>query len=185
MINAQMYATNCLIANNTFPGAMFDGGTSDKPEVLSSCTIADNVCEKMFISTSTEGATEAVNCIFAGNRNASGQARNLWYTSDAYNKIRLQNCLIGSGRNPAVAPPYEEVNTVTNDIAGFVKGKGRDYYALRYSSPARGKGLVQDWMADATDIREDPAFPRLRDGKVDIGCYQCWLDPVGLWFSIR
>ena len=27
--------------------------------------------------------------------------------------------------------------------------------------------------------------PRLRDGKVDIGCYQCWLDPVGLWFSIR
>ena len=104
MINAQMYATNCLIANNTFPGAMFDGGTSDKPEVLSSCTIADNVCEKMFISTSTEGATEVVNCIFAGNRNASGQARNLWYTSDAYNKIRLQNCLIGSGRNPAVAP---------------------------------------------------------------------------------
>ena len=74
---------------------------------------------------------------------------------------------------------------MTNDIAGFVKGKGRDYYALRYSSPARGKGLVQDWMADATDIREDPAFPRLRDGKVDIGCYQCWLDPVGLWFSIR
>ena len=185
MINAWMYATNCLIANNTFPGAMFDGGTSDKPEVLSGCTIADNVCEKMFISTSTEGATEVVNCIFAGNRNASGQARNLWYTSDAYNKIRLQNCLIGSGRNPAVAPPYEEVNTVTNDIAGFVKGEGRDRYALRYSSPARGKGLVQDWMADATDIREDPACPRLRDGKVDIGCYQCWLDPVGFSFSIR
>ena len=74
---------------------------------------------------------------------------------------------------------------MTNDIAGFVKGKGRDYYALRYSSPARGKGLVQDWMTDALDIRQDPACPRLRDGKVDIGCYQCWLDPVGLWFSIR
>ncbi len=185
MINAYMYATNCLIANNTFPGAMFDGGTSEKPEVLSSCTIADNVCEKMFISTSTEGATEVVNCIFAGNRNASGEARNLWYTSDAYNKIRLQNCLIGSGRNPAVAPPYEEVNTVTNDNAKFVKDGSRDAYALKRSSPAIGKGLIQDWMTDALDIRKDPAFPRLRDGAVDIGCYQCWLDPVGLWFSIR
>ena len=185
MVPDGLAATNCLVANNTFPGAIFNGGTSSKPTSLVNCTIADNVCEKMFISTSTEGATKVVNCIFAGNRNASGTPRNLWYTSDAYNKIRLQNCLIGSGRNPAVAPPYAEVNTVTNDIAGFVKGNGRDYYALKYFSPARGKGLVMDWMTDALDIREDPAFPRLRDGKVDIGCYQCWLDPVGLWFSIR
>ena len=57
--------------------------------------------------------------------------------------------------------------------------------ALKYFSPARGKGVVMDWMTDALDIRQDPAFPRLRDGAVDIGCYQCWLDPVGLWFSIR
>ena len=45
--------------------------------------------------------------------------------------------------------------------------------------------MVQDWMADALDIRQDAAFPRLRDGLVDIGCYQCWLDPIGLTFSIR
>ena len=39
--------------------------------------------------------------------------------------------------------------------------------------------------ADATDIRADSAYPRLRDGNVDIGCYQCWLDPVGLVFSVK
>ena len=39
-------------------------------------------------------------------------------------------------------------------------------------------------MMDATDIRGE-GFPRLRDGTVDIGCYQCWLDPVGTVFIIR
>ena len=64
-------------------------------------------------------------------------------------------------------------------------GDGPDKYALKRSSPARGKGLVQGWMADELDIRQDPAFPRLRDGKVDVGCYQCWLNPIGFWFSVQ
>jgi hypothetical protein len=183
MVTCGTCATNCLVANNTFPGAMFEGGTSAKPVVLSNCTIADNVLTKMFISATTEGATEAVNCIFVVNRNASGTARNLWYDSSA-NKIHLQNCLVGSGRQTAAAPTYE-ANTVTNDNARFVGGDGSDRYALKRSSPAVGKGLVQDWMADATDIREDEAYPRLRDGSVDIGCYQCWLDPIGFKFSIK
>ena len=173
-----------LVGCEIFGNRAINGG-GVAGSICESCTIADNLCEKMFISTSTEGATEVVNCIFAGNRNASGEARNLWYDKATYNKIRLQNCLIGSGRNPAVAPPYEEANTVTNDNAKFVKDGSRDAYALKRSSPAIGKGLIQDWMTDVTDIRQDPACPRLRDGKVDIGCYQCWLDPVGMWFSIR
>ena len=53
---------------------------------------------------------------------------------------------------------------------------------MKQKSPLVGKGLVLDWMADATDFAGNP---RLRDGKVDIGCYQCWLDPVGIVFSLR
>jgi hypothetical protein len=52
------------------------------------------------------------------------------------------------------------------------------------TSPLRGLGLREEWMADATDIRGE-GFPRLRDGAVDIGCYQCWIMPVGTVLSIR
>jgi hypothetical protein len=27
--------------------------------------------------------------------------------------------------------------------------------------------------------------PRLRDGKVDIGAFQCWLDPVGFFLKVQ
>ena len=58
-------------------------------------------------------------------------------------------------------------------------------FALKLSSPAvKKEGLVDAWMSSATDLR-GPGYPRLRDGKVNIGCYQCWLDPVGLAVTIR
>ena len=43
----------------------------------------------------------------------------------------------------------------------------------------------QDWMVDACDIRRDDRYARLRDGKVDIGCYQCWLEPAGTLLLLR
>jgi len=61
-------------------------------------------------------------------------------------------------------------------------------YSLRLSSPLVGRGAVADWMTDAYDLRgtaDDGKYLRLRDGAVDIGCYQCWLDPVGMTFTIR
>jgi len=42
--------------------------------------------------------------------------------------------------------------------------------------------LLLDWMENGTDLL---GKPRLRDGKVDVGCYQCWLDPIGTVFSVR
>ena len=124
----------------------------------------------------------AVNSIFVGNKTEAGMANDMNFPSESASCFALTNCLVGSGRQ-AVAPGYE-VNTVTSDVPCFVKGDGPDRYALKHSSPARGKGLVQEWMVDALDIRQDGAFPRLRDGSVDIGCYQCWLDPIGFWLRI-
>ena len=97
--------------------------------------------------------------------------------------VTLNTCLIGPGRSTQKL--REETGTITAQSAGFAKVRGHEWYEPKYTSPARGKGMVQEWMTNALDIRKDPAFPRLRDGKVDLGCYQCWLDPVGLWFSIR
>ena len=61
-------------------------------------------------------------------------------------------------------------------------GRGECPYTPKCFSPLRERGMVLDWMAEATDLAGNP---RLRDGKVDIGCYQCWLDPIGFSLSIR
>ena len=81
---------------------------------------------------------------------------------------------------------YSETRTVTADNACFNGKSATDPYEIKYSSPARGAGKLLDWMtADSTDIRANPAYPRLRDGKPDIGCYQCWIDSVALRITIR
>ena len=184
LMNTGLWATNCLFANNIVPGGIFSCDGRSKVS-LANCTIADNISESTFVSMHPTSRVNVVNCIFSGNRTVAGAARDLWY--DTANKcisnITISSCLIGPSR-PAV-PLGSESALVTNVFAGFVKDGSRDAYALKHTSPARGKGMVQDWMAGALDIRQDEACPRLRDGLVDIGCYQCWLDPVGLWFSIR
>ena len=90
--------------------------------------------------------------------------------------------MIGSGRQSV--PVQSETDTVTGDDPKFIADGSRDSYALGSRSPARAKGLVQDWMANATDIRGD-GYPRLRDGIVDIGCYQFWLPIPGFTLIFR
>ena len=41
-----------------------------------------------------------------------------------------------------------------------------------------------DWMTTGTDIRGE-GYSRLRDGVVDIGCYQCLLQPIGFVIGIK
>jgi hypothetical protein len=67
-----------------------------------------------------------------------------------------------------------------------IEASPEDPYALTLKSPCVRDyhGQVQEWMATATDIRGE-GFPRLRDGRVDIGCYQCWLCPLGMSMIIR
>jgi hypothetical protein len=61
-------------------------------------------------------------------------------------------------------------------------------YSLRHNSPLRGRGRVCDWMIGAYDLRgdaDDGKYLRLRDEVVDIGCYQCWLNPVAMRVIVR
>ena len=184
LLNYGLYATNCLIANNTAASGIFNCADT-KSVKLTNCTITGNRAENTFINFEENSSVVVVNSLFSGNQKADGTAYDMSYDADnAYlSALSFENCLIGPLR-PSV-PPGAEVNTVTSSVPGFVGRNGPDRYALKYSSPARGKGLVQNWMTNALDIRQDSACPRLRNGAVDIGCYQCWLDPVGLWFSIR
>jgi hypothetical protein len=67
--------------------------------------------------------------------------------------------------------------------AGNLKflGNGEHPYTPRLTSVLREAGKVLDWMEDSVDIAGNP---RLRDGKVDIGAYQCWIMPKGFVITV-
>ena len=181
LVKSYGFFTNCLFAGNRVTTLI--AHTSAKHSVFSNCTFADN-CYKNATSgfIGPTNTLTLINCIFARNRNQSGTADLNFNPSFGY--MALTNCLIGSF-DSSVTLVYPMSNIITNNNPRFVDDGSRDSYALKRSSPAREKGLVQDWMADALDVRNDENYPRLRDGKVDIGCYECWLDPAGTQMIIR
>ena len=178
LCSGEMFATNCLFAGNVLSQSLFRPSTANGMSIVN-CTIANNDAQYTFLDTAASPA-EVVNCIFAGNTYKNA-LRNMWY-KDSDTNITLRNCMVGSGRQSA--PVLLEESTVTGDNPMFVGDGSRDNYALERRSPARTKGLVQGWMANATDIRGD-GYPRLRDGLVDIGCYQCWLAIPGFTLIVR
>ena len=101
------------------------------------------------------------------------------------------NCVyaVAPANEAEYAPGENNFNYHGQDFnPGFV-GAEKDPdnpYALSLKSPLTTTyhGLVMDWMADATDIR-GAGYPRLREGKVDIGCYQCWLKPRGTYLTFQ
>ena len=89
----------------------------------------------------------------------------------------LDNSLYRFGENGFASDP------------GFMLAGDSDHpFSLKRTSALRGRGRPLDWMNDAYDLRgdaDDGKYRRLRDGAVDIGCYQCWIDPVSLRITIR
>ena len=181
LVKSYGWFTNCLFAGNHVSTLITHSGKFHS--VFSGCTFADNWYKNATVGF--QGPTNTltlINCILARNKNQSGKADLNFNPTFAY--MALTNCVIGSFDSD-VELAYPMSNIITNNNPRFVDDGSRDPYALSYGSPARQRGLVQDWMTGTLDIRHDPAFPRLRDGKVDIGCYACWLDPKGLSVTIR
>ena len=187
--------TNCLIVGGR------DFYMFQSPSVgnmfMVNCTIVSNNYAGLKNGSENRNA-EVVNCLFFGNS-----------YSGKYNNKPIPNVDVDSNTKFAVK---EFRNCIFKTISGSVDdapGSGNyDYYynpsfdpkfmgaadpahpyALRLSSPAvSGNGVVTGettgWAADATDIRGE-GFPRIRDGLIDIGCYQCWLKPRGVQFFFR
>ena len=182
--SANTHMRNCLVVSNkaNYICKAYDKGK----QLFENCTFADNRFEGSFINFSGDSDTvnvaEAVNCIFTRNYDKTGTTRYDFRLSSGTN-IRLSNCLIGTSRS---GTPISESGTVTANNVKFNERSATDPYEIKRSSPAIGKGLVLGWMtAEATDFRGKSEYPRLRDGVCDIGCYQCWLEPVGFVLSFR
>ncbi len=134
---------------------------------------------------------EIVNCLFAGNTRANGTAADLSMnvndsaTSIGTTECTLMNCLHEATDSTLIDPDATLVN-VFQGSPHFVAGDRRfpdvPYYAIRYASGARNRGVNAAWMADATDMAGNA---RINDGTVDIGCYECYLPCEGTMVIFR
>ena len=188
------YATNCLFVGNKCKGLVSRPANAYPVTPFVNCTIADNRFDWMTVGFAPKNGitmAEFVNCIITCNSNRAATAALDFAVNDgSVTNVSFANCMIGSHRSSSWKPLHES-GTITNDVPKFDRSNVAHPYSLKLSSPAVAKGLVQPWMADAYDIRgaiDDGGkyrYLRLRDGKVDIGCYQCWLDPVGTTLMFR
>ena len=175
--------TNCTwesIKGTYINSAMFEPNGAITARV-ENCSFIDNYTYLLARNYTNEARTISfVNSVFHSTRN--GNRKDISRLSCQY--MVLSNCVYGTTENNAIAEGYENSGCVIlKDRAAYkFIAKGDHPYSLRRSSPLRGMGLVLDWMAEGVDYIGNP---RLRDGKVDVGCYQCWLDPIGTVMSFR
>jgi hypothetical protein len=142
----RLKSKNGLLANNNTrdqsDGLHLASGATD----LLNVTVADNNGEGI---RRTGGALTMTNSIAWNNGDEIVGAATVGYS------------LIGDG-----AVYAGEGNKAGNPL--FVNAGGGNY-RLQELSPAAGAGIVQAWMADATDLGGNPRRSR---GQVDMGCYQ-------------
>ena len=183
--------TNCLIAGGSKFYLLYNPREGAS---LVNCTIVSNQYASLKAGKTCQMVTDVVNCFFYGNRFDDKKRYDVGTSADEV--VREFKSCIFSHLDDYTPPGSGNLNYY-NDATfnpGFV-GAAKDPehpYAIRRKSPAFHEnsaaiGITGDatiWSATDTDIRGE-GFLRLRDGKVDIGCYQCWLNPLGIIFSVR
>lgn len=132
-----------------------------------------------------------LNCLFlntaiVGNwsswKDAAGDV-SMYYAT----QFVFSNCVWnvrGTRTSSARAEPYVDGNCIElgENIKPKFLNKGEHPLTPKLNSPLVGAGMVMPWMSDAVDFAGNP---RIRDGKVDIGAYQCWMTPLGLGLIFR
>ena len=189
--------TNCLIYGNKVYSILCKDKAGERVNVIN-CTIADNTNACMFagFNIQNDGSVSELhlkNTIICKNKYLSNPVNdwNFWpqYGKDAENNLYLENCMIGQGGWLENQQFKSCEGLILESDPKFRSVRDSEHpYSLKLISPARGKGTLEDWMLSSYDIRNDAdggKYLRVRDGKVDLGAYQCWLDPMGMSMSIR
>lgn len=196
--------TNSIIRNcrlNEYERSMYLARTTLDAEFVN-CTFVTNSMNtySIFGDIVTTNGMRFVNCVFNSNRNnelesditafsRAGWA--LWsgfeFVNTYYGAFEESYYLTeemfatktaGAGSLMRCASP----KFAGEDPAVAARYPDEPYWALSYRSPLAGGGHVFDWPDGAVDVA---GRPRVRDGKVDVGCYQCWMVPPGTVISVK
>ena len=195
--NYHVKMTNSLVTSCAVETMFLGTEAGGVDAALVNCTIVSNSMKALFTAFHDEThPLRLVNSAFVGNVNLSGNPMDLVFqtTSVTVGGMTMANCLYGTTSVGNLsdyviddAPLYQ---LGVNGIATSPRfNRNGEYpYEPKRSSPLVGRGVRMDWMTDAYDVRggiADGKYKRLRDSKVDIGCYQCWLNPVGIILQFR
>ena len=191
------HVTNCLIVGCAPSNGIYYNRTAvinDGCDLVN-CTVVSNNCWTLKNATNLT----VVNCAFYANTNATltkavdisfDDKNNTGMRYSANPSVSFFNCYYGSlASNIKDATGVNALNGSGNELEpnpGFVAEKSEDidvpYWALKASSHLRGKGLLLNYGPGDVDLA---GKPRIRDDKVDIGCYQCWTPAPGLLLLFR
>lgn len=190
--------TNCLFRDNrlTATSSYMFSGIKDAAGACSlvNCTIVSNNSANMFYRFQNNMIMKVVNSIIFGNRNRPGTAdQDMRDSSCTPAALRFSHCAYAvSALSGDTSDWFDAGNYLFGKDGlgepGFAWRKVPEHpYSLGFASPLLGLGQVEPWMAHAFDLRgvdDCGRYRRLRDGKVDLGCYQWW-SMTGMTISIR
>ena len=190
-----LFAKAAFLTNSLISGcgtAHLVGRNTSCAVSMVNCTVVSNEFTRFNNYYDNDGDMHIANSLFFGNTAMAGA-----YDFDSSSAIcvrSISNSVFSVSSSSHVPADALETGSGNFNYAGTAfnpKFVGEEVdsenpYALSYKSPCvkTYHGQVQGWMASATDIRGQ-GFPRLRDGVVDIGCYQCWLRPLGFMMIFR
>ena len=179
--------TNCLISGTS--GVRFFQNLSAGCEMVN-CTVVSNTYYFTANTAAYSPCLTIKNSFFYGNNCRNDVTTEADVAAVATNLVSsFQNCILSAASASHVPGSdnynyYSERSAFKPGFVGAEKDPGNPFAITRKSPAFEKAGVVEDWMATATDIRGE-GFPRLRDGLVNIGCYQCWDKNSGLTIFVR
>ena len=201
-------ATNCLIENCNPPdqgrSLVYRWGSLGTAYVSGSdyvnCTFAGNTFPRFLLHQKEHGiVTPFKNCLFYSNRDRSGNLVDANYRvhdtergnlSNLDSGMSLSNCVFGALSSEIAGDTWRDLGgnkVIAPDkllVAGAARAAalGVHRYSLRPESPALGMGDAR--MFTATDL-DYAGNLRLREGRLDPGCFECWLNITGTRIIFR
>ena len=193
--------TNSLVSNFSPANQAFLYASLFKQDAeFVNCTFATNsaVTYRSNLSSDVCDDVKFINCLFNSNTNGSGKETDFSMKKDSdttlncwLSKVSFDHCFYGRFTpdgdltDERFAAKTNGVDTLTFCAnPKFVKDSRPDapYWSLLPNSQLIGKGDASIWTAEDVDLT---GKFRLRDGKVDIGCYECWLREPGMMIFVR
>ena len=159
------------------------------PLSIVNCTFADNKANSYFAygadynGLGTGAKFDFDNSVFNGARSAqTGHGLQVNIQADSSGVVTVDHCVAETVEIPKGAAATE-LTVAKARFVGPAHRSGAPAYTPRHGDGnVVGKGLLLDWTANDLDLAGNP---RVRDGKVSLGCYEPWYERLGFVLDVR